>query len=342
MFELKELLWEITLQCNKGCKYCGSKEFIRKEENIDRNYIANEIVKSGVKDITITGGEPTTVMSDLINVSKFLSKNGVNVKILTNGQLFNHKDFKELDKYVLRYGYSINEKNDIKQAKKQSGELPFDKIVMITNFGNHNINLLKELMKFSVQFVNWQVQLTMGNEFQLDIPEIKKLLVYLDKINKVTNHIVQADNLNCCNCSAGISGCSITWDGEVVPCLSYRSWKKDLNSQGNVFKRSLKNIWEKEFKFFRNREHVPCCKDITGINKLSSNSSDLNKDLYLNEELIRKNDKEAILYGVLRPDNPIITVYGVNNQQVFVYGINQNHIDSSQKYFDGSEEEGEK
>ena len=51
-----------------------------------------------------------------------------------------------------------------------------NKITMITNFGTHNIKNVIELAKYAVQFSCWQIQLTIGNEFQLDLDEIKEHL----------------------------------------------------------------------------------------------------------------------------------------------------------------------
>jgi radical SAM protein with 4Fe4S-binding SPASM domain len=62
---------------------------------------------------------------------------------------------------------------------------------------------------------------------------------------------ILADNLQDEHkCSAGIVSCGITVDGDVIPCLSERT-SGNVSVQGNLFKRTLKDIWETEFRDIR-------------------------------------------------------------------------------------------
>ena len=269
-----EILWEFTLKCNKSCCYCGSKDILNniKPDDIkySNEYIANQIVKVHPNEVTITGGEPSCEISELVKCVKILYDAGIKVKILTNGNLFqkmagNYEIGDELDKMTTCYGLSINEPNDLNSTGTMYSIK--DKTTIITNFGTHNINDFDKIAKFALQYNCWQVQLTIGNEYQLDLDQIEELEEKLKKVESCgLLNIVRADNFTCGKCKAGIYGFSITYDGLIVPCLSYRSWKSDMMVQGTIAE--IEEIWKNGFKFNRERKFVPCCKTISGIEKL--------------------------------------------------------------------------
>lgn len=321
-FELDEILWEFTLKCNKNCQYCGSKNILNKEEKskYKKEEIAKYITKVKPKSITITGGEPSCELKELIKCVDILYKSKIEVKILTNGHLFDDKDYDNwfsFNEKIKTYGLSINNWQDIQLAKDNRYDKYADKTTIITNFGIHNLDYFDDIAKYAIQFPCWQVQLTMGNELQLDFNKIRELN---EKINKIKNsgicNIIKADNFNYCKCMAGIKGFSITYDGKIIPCLSYRAWKSDLLIQGEV--KDIVKIWKDGFKFNRNREFVPCCQDITGIRQVDySNYYDLLKQnpppSFPTES---PNTKEVFVYGVVTPkpsDYNHIVTYGVIN-----------------------------
>lgn len=324
-YELKEMLWEFTLSCNKNCKYCGSKEYLNnsKDKTIDRKYIAKEIAALKPNEITFTGGEPSTLIKELEECAIILNKKDIFCKVLTNGNLFKNKLEKKFDDLFVCYGLSINEENDIEDAIKVLSNIPREKTTIVTNFGLHNIGIYDKIMKFAMLFPTWQVQLTMGNEFQLDLDEMKSLLNKLNNIQSNMLNVVIADNFNCNTCLAGSNCCSITWDGNVVPCLSYRAWKNNMMSQGNIFEKSLRKIWNEGFKFYRNRKFFPCCKDITGIRKIDEEKHSIPNPFYSPDNNKNTPDRQkkdiVFVYGVIQPKvdkdwiPPTTIVYGVTN-----------------------------
>ncbi len=326
-----EILWEFTLKCNKNCKYCGSKNILNSN---DRKFTYEEITKAIIsvhpKEVTITGGEPSTEFKELTKSVKLLHKNDIKVKVLTNGYLF-EKINDDFDSNITQYGLSVNTLDDIEQLKNSGNYLKYtNKITMISNFGTHNIDNIFELAKFAVQFSCWQVQLTIGNEFQLDLNQIRDLQEKINKLNETKLvEIVQADNFTCGKCLAGIQGFSITYDGNIIPCLSYRAWKSDLHVQGTI--KDIKNIWKNGFKFNREREFVPSCKTISGIEKVSISVDNAERLLEILKEPqkddIKKPDNKfgpIYVYGVVTPpqkegDNYTV-VYGVKSPSDYPFG----------------------
>lgn len=330
-----EILWEFTLNCNKNCSYCGSKNILNSIKLDDikysNEYIANQIVKVHPNEVTITGGEPSCEYEELVKCVKILYDAGIKVKILTNGNLFqkmysNHEIGDKLDKMTTCYGLSINEVTDLNTTVASHSIK--DKTTIITNFGTHNINDIDKIAKFAMQYNCWQVQLTIGNEYQLDLDQIEELEEKLKKIElSGLLNIVRADNFTCGKCKAGIYGFSITFDGLIVPCLSYRSWKSNMMVQGTVDE--IKEIWKNGFKFNRTRKFVPSCKTISGIEKLSE-SDEMKKSLCSNDE-----DEKSIFEKInqFKRKNKdlydVVSVYGVVNPNYnywntpLVYGVTE-------------------
>jgi MoaA/NifB/PqqE/SkfB family radical SAM enzyme len=326
-YKLKEMLWEFTLSCNKQCKYCGSKNILNdeKDKKVNREHIAKEIASVKPNEVTFTGGEPSVMMDELKKCATILNKKGIVCKVLTNGNLFKNKLDKEFDDLFDCYGLSINEEKDIDEAKKFLSNIPIEKTTIITNFGSHNYLSFDKLAKFAMLFPVWQVQLTMGNEYQLDLQDIESLQEHLIKLPNNMLRVVRADNFKCGTCAAGQECCSVTWNGDVVPCLSYRAWKSDMMSQGNLFETSLSKIWKNSFKFFRNRKFIPCCKNISGIEKLEEK----NKKVPFINNPSKKNDNSifdtVFVYGVVSPDNKKERTWDFNT--IITYGVvNRNNL----------------
>ena len=341
----QEILWEFTLKCNKNCCYCGSKKILNniKPDDISysHEYIANQIIKVHPDEVTITGGEPSCEYEELVKCVKILYDAGIKVKILTNGNLFqqmagNYEIGDELDKMTTCYGLSINEPNDLNSTGVMYSIK--DKTTIITNFGTHNINDFDKIAKFVMQYNCWQVQLTIGNEYQLDLDQIEELEEKLKKVEKCgLIKIVRADNFTCGKCKAGIYGFSITYDGLIVPCLSYRSWKSDIMVQGTVGE--IEEVWKNGFKFNRTRKFVPSCKTISGIEKLNKSILKDTKPLDVNWGENSNDEDEKSLFEKINPFkkknknlHDVVFVYGIVNPKdndwntPVVYGVTEPSI----------------
>jgi len=170
--------------------------------------------------------------------------------------------------------------------------------------------------------------------------------------------ILVADNANCGSCSAGLHSIGILCDGDVVPCLSMRSWV-DINSVvvGNIlgedwqepgspldesaFKQykenPLKYIWEKRFDKYR-FESFKCCKDhcknkcveIKIIDKTTVPTKTVEDLWEKNEPKIPDSFPKVVLYGVF-PGT--VRVYGVvQPERTYVYACPGNWQDNSSIY----------
>lgn len=339
-YKLEEVLWEFTNKCNKNCEYCGSKELINRGLSLELHKkldICKQIAAiDTIKELTFTGGEPSVEINDLYKVVHYFKnvKNNMKLKMLTNGNLFRSKD-STTHRFVIAnmtsIGLSLNSIDDLIELRQYANNIPYEKTVAVINFGTHNIDEFEDLIKAGLQFSAIQVQLTMGNNLQLDLPQIRTLLDKIQKVNQSgLGKIYIGDNLNFNECIAGKKACSITYNGKVIACLSHRCFTT-VKIQGDLYVDKLTDIWEYGFSEYRNREACPIsCKDCTRICKLKeTNTNDTGTwTIVVDSPNIVDNPYNRELPGgttwpVEPKDMPNIMTYAVVDpgQHVYVYGV---------------------
>jgi len=278
--KLKEIIWEVTGRCDNHCSYCGSKE--NWAQNIDEDKIraiADKIAEYPPEEIDISGGDPLLVGYD---THKYIVGKLPNTKckILINplsmaNENQNYK--KQLLQLYYHVGISINTKEELEKFKEVSLSLP--RFTIITNFNLTNFFLFNEIAKAVSQYgCVWQIQFTMykKKDHELALYNYPEALAKLNEdIQKQPNlKYIFADNANPGHCVAGMSSLGILSNGDIIPCLSMRSWC-DLAGEveGNILNppcrselepglgSELQHIWMTRFR--KNRfDDCICCKDI--------------------------------------------------------------------------------
>jgi hypothetical protein len=268
-----------------------------------------------------------------------LIKGKTKIKAVTNGLLLDKCSAENLKKFSA-IGVSVNTKEEIDEVlnklenwkKKTSNNL-----VMITNFGTHNVFSFEHLLETSRNFAVWQVQLTMG-ELQLPAEGIGFLREKIANKKRAGFKIVEADNLQeCHDCMAGMRSFSITHRGNVIACLSERSYGDDGNVYGTLPRDNIKEIWENEFKDCR-FECRKCCRDHITYPQIVKKEKNPAQD-FLDEmqKVVEEQKIEPVqpirispmqpwkrmtpmLYGVAKP--PQIVMYGVHYEpQITAYAV---------------------
>lgn len=320
--KLREIIWEVTTKCDKGCDYCGSSDILNSEDekDSDKLLIAREIADYPPKEVNLSGGEPGLLDTKLLNeIIDILKEAGCIVKVITNGKLFNNHDNSTIKKFDA-IGLSINSEKDIKEFTNlyTSNYYELKPITIITNFGTHNIWEFDKIKDFTSRFKCWQVQLT-DVKYLLPKDGIKHLY---EKLNNCSN-VVMADNLQYNHdCTAGIYSCGILYNGEVLPCLSMRSWCEDLSkknnkyysSNGNILNNSLKEIWENLFKDRRFGDDNSCCRDCVKYPEI--NESD--KNFQINDQIVTISPYECKKYN---PSNVYVYAVPNPNTQICMYAV---------------------
>ena len=358
--ELKEIIWEITSECNNGCSYCGSKDQCNQKTNDDViRQIAIEISKYTPKELNISGGDPLLVSEDthafIVNTLP-----DVKLKIIVNPKSINKyaNSYSILKKYDV-IGISINnqeEFNVIREIFNQLWSKTNKKPTIITNFNVLNIFMFDQIKDFcKTHDLIWQVQFTIcsdDSQLGLYMPQNELACEFLfEKINKALDNnikIVLADNMNNGKCSAGINSLGILSDGSIVPCLSMRSWatteecieENILNNQTSFGEFSnLGVIWQSKFSNQRFNT-FKCCKDVCN-NKCFKKTYIGSKILDDLKKTIDDSKEDDGFHPVLPyapfPEKPIVMMYGVvdnitskNNYKSddsrMVYGVKDNDI----------------
>lgn len=307
--KLNEILWEITPECNRNCKFCGSKQLLGKSrlDNDKILQIAQNIATAKPGSVTITGGEPATIGPDLLyDVTTTL---GVPVKIVSNGSILLNDFTNVLNKFTST-GISINDLNDINRV--EPGIKLANNPVVITNFGKHNIWEFNTIESFvsDHDITAWQIQLTMGEDiFQLPPDGIRHLYGLIGE-SKLESYVVLADNLQQkFDCPAGLCSCSVTYDGNVIACLAERVYCDSITIQGNLFEDSLTTIWQNSFKDCRFGERK-CCRDHIVYPHM---------DTCTVVPAVRQ-PQNIKIYEADEPKDIQVVLYGCCDQQTFVYG----------------------
>lgn len=162
----KEVCWNITTNCNLNCLYCH--RFLNIEElSLEENKkILNNLIKSGIKEITWSGGEPL-LYQGIEELLKIASDNGIKNKIITNGILLSqNKNLENIYDYIDLLTLSmdtidneINEqsgrgknnfeniKNILERAKSKDIKVNINTVV-----SKLNKNKIKELANFLNQY----------------------------------------------------------------------------------------------------------------------------------------------------------------------------------------------
>ena len=86
MLDLKSpisVVWEITNNCNFLCPHCRAYQKYEKEDEELENRIIEELIKSEVLLVNISGGEPL-LNPRIFKIVKKLSDNNIHVGISTN------------------------------------------------------------------------------------------------------------------------------------------------------------------------------------------------------------------------------------------------------------------
>lgn len=159
----------------------------------------------------------------------------------------------------------------IQEKKRLNKKLPYINLqFIIMKHNEHEINKIKKLAKdINIDQLSFK---TVGVMDYFSKEDIRKYLPEKDKYSRYTKErnklFLKRKIKNWCDFLW--EEFIINWDGEVVPCCF------DMNNSyvfGNVFKQSIKKIWNnKEYvnfreKILKNKKEIPLCKQCPGTNK---------------------------------------------------------------------------
>jgi radical SAM protein with 4Fe4S-binding SPASM domain len=291
------VFWDITGECNLRCAHCYNFEGKQHENELSTEEIIRtleEMSTFGVKSISFSGGEPfmRTDMLEIVHHAVNLGFDSVGVS--TNGILLDRDTVRQLTAAKLNIQISIDgddaTTHDNARRVKGAFEGAISSIRLLleegvntsvcTTASTMNVDRIPDIIQLmdDLGVKNYRVQgvVPMGRgkmnagDLRLTPARMKELVEYLENRNiqvssyNMTLKPPPTDPVNFCDsgvCSAASSVCSITPEGNVVPCTYF--W--GLNGD-NLRDRTFQWIWENSallnyFRSIRLNDIKGSCRD---------------------------------------------------------------------------------
>lgn len=274
---LGSLQFELTSRCNERCIHCyipNKKKNAGFDMSFDKfKYILDQYVEMGGLHVTLSGGE-ALMNKDILKMMQYCRENDMQISLLTN--LISLKDeqipiLKEINLSLIQTSlYSINAeihdqittvKGSYKKTKAAIEKLHDADIpvqiscpVMKANKDGYD-----EVMKYAQSLrMKAQTDYIMMAQADLDTSNLANR-ISIEETEKVIRDIMENDvdyqtetlaqePLSSISdeefaemplCGAGLNDLCVTVNGDVYPCAGWQSFVV-----GNVFRESLKEIWE--------------------------------------------------------------------------------------------------
>lgn len=272
--------WELTPNCNYKCFHCYNywRACGYVSEHIDYGIVTDQLIENNIFKVTLTGGEPLIVFSEIKPYIEKMNKADIEISINTNAALLTQemaKFFKANNIGLLvSLPCCIPEIND----KITTVEGSFDstiagiklamqnKVSVVVNMVVSKLN--KEYVVDTARFLHESLGLNAINvtkasrpingtsefdDYALTIQEFRKMLSDLIFIKQEYSMFVDSltvypecscDSLETFNiftkrkCFAGKANLAIGYNGDVKACA------RDIVSYGNLGVKTLKDCWD--------------------------------------------------------------------------------------------------
>ncbi|NUU94979.1 radical SAM protein [Marinitoga sp. 1135] len=290
--KINSIGFSLTDYCPLNCNYCfgnfnsnNTKKYLPTEKVISIIEEAEELGK--VEYVSLSGGDPIA-HSGLAKIINFLEKKRINYEVSTKGTILSKEKIIELVDAGLR---NIQISIDAWEPEKWSRitglkKEDFNKVIEAFYWCNvfniktrgritlskENLNdleiLFQKLPFLGVEEIRVVPILPIGRGIlsqTLTENEIKYAISLKEKYEKIYNGSIKityglqkfAKNITCGGAKVAMQICS---DGEVILCDVVEGINKSAFSYGNIFEKSIKDIWfsEKANRFRYNLDLKEC------------------------------------------------------------------------------------
>jgi radical SAM protein with 4Fe4S-binding SPASM domain len=276
--------WDITARCNLRCAHCyytgeGPREAELSTDEIKR--VIEELSAYGVGNIVFSGGEPFLRKDIMEIISCVAGYAFTDVSIASNGTLINRQDARKLKKTGVSVQVSIDgdtaSLHDVIRGVNgafedalrgikllQEEDVPVSTCTVVTTMNVERIPAIIALMRdLRVNSYRVQGMMPIGRgrtnraKLRLKPARMKRLVEYLESQSipvssynfTLTDPPVEpVDFEGTGACAAATSSCSITPEGNVVPCTHFWGLRAE-----NVRDHTFRWIWENSvvLRYFR-------------------------------------------------------------------------------------------
>lgn len=262
---------EVTPQCNLKCKHCYDESHSGRLEAMsfkDFEYVANELIKYGVKSVQVIGGEPLILGNNLKEMLTYAKSIFESVEVFTNGTLITEEwanYFSENKIKIALSVYSYNSQiHDEVTQRKGSHQLTTKAIELLSkkNIQFRTANVLMKgvrLCKKNTDLYELNSNKDVvrmcgrGNLSLLTRELIKKRLITKKSFSLPLNYKLFERISHGHNCFG--RRLYIATNLDVYPCVMERRI-----SHGSLRNNSLKNILNSNI-FEMTKDHINVCKD---------------------------------------------------------------------------------
>lgn len=138
--------YAITSKCNLNCKHCFTRNILSQNKKeltfTEKLIILDNMQKMGIHEMLISGGEPF-LAPDIIDFIKECKKRRVNIKVFSNGLLFNQELIEQIKDLPIAYlAISVDGANK-ESISKIRGNIDFNKL-------KNNLSQLAKVCKFPI------------------------------------------------------------------------------------------------------------------------------------------------------------------------------------------------
>ena len=292
-WQLDSTVWELTLRCCFRCAYCGSRAGEARENELTTAEclsVAGQLAELGCRRVNLLGGE-VFLRPDWREITANLTGRGMKVCIITSGFVLTEGILADLEALKIEsVAVSLDGPERVHDRSRREGSYrrALEAIAALTDRGiptsvisalrADNAPLLPEFYETLMGYpiFAWQLQACspMGNAgagaLDTRFDPLAVLRFVASEAPKAPFAILAADNIGyftpeetavrggkgLCfgGCSAGLSSLGIDSVGNVRGCESLYD---ESFIEGNLRRRSLREIWEDENAFVYNRRFEP-------------------------------------------------------------------------------------
>jgi len=275
---------QVTRLCNNECVFCSNPEF---ESNPTLENLKNEIIEFKNNDITeiiLTGGEPT-ISPHLFDTIDFISKNNLEIKMISNGvNLANIELVKKLKQHNL---------NNIHISIHHFKE---DEAQKLSQKEGHLAKTLQGIKNCIDQDINVNLNITINT---LNTNDLSELIKFLTKKFPQVNHFI-FNNLDPGN-SDGKHQSRAGKNPWIVAKLN--NIEKELSLTANILKRL-----NKTFRI----ERVPLCY-MKGFEENSTETRKIVKNENYSCAFLRENSSHETIK--IKPTNITDKLYRLKSKE---------------------------
>jgi radical SAM protein with 4Fe4S-binding SPASM domain len=283
------VVWDSTRRCNLECVHCGSHgNYERELDTSEIKDVIDQLSLLGVKNFQVTGGEPL-LRKDLIDVLIYADGRGLKTSFASNGYYIDENKAmsiskanvysiqisidgtKEIHNQIRKNAESFdNAIGAIRSLRKNSGS----KVGVATTVMPQNIDSLARLkemlLSLDIDFWNLGTVMPVGKaennpslylskeqfnslmDFAVNSREDIKIDIgenfpYLGRFDEMVRRNPKI-------CPVGILSCCIGADGHIRGCPDQPD--SDFYREGCIRDEKFKDIWERGFRRYRNRDVV--------------------------------------------------------------------------------------